>query len=241
MVTSEDERKCVFVPRPCNVEGDEIPLEVCRLCLNAWKLIGGQINVKKHFATKYFEAKVETPVKAEFKSLSESLAELDKMFAEEEIGIKEYLERRKEIVNSESQRRAWTKMYEKTMLDSAGETFVGLAVVKGGKVEHVYPEAFRLPEGFTAAVKPLYELCKSLDQGSERLRMSTQKFNLQSLGFKDGRLTLLLIGPNQRFEDYEETAENAFKILMETEITEALPRIHDEITQRQNAYTRSMR
>lgn len=38
-VENMEERKCPFIEgKECHVDTDEIPLEVCRLCIDAWKM-----------------------------------------------------------------------------------------------------------------------------------------------------------------------------------------------------------
>jgi len=41
-------RMCLFVPeRPCDIDLDEIPVEVCKLCLEAWKVYVTNVTVKR--------------------------------------------------------------------------------------------------------------------------------------------------------------------------------------------------
>lgn len=42
-------KKCVFVPDwKCPIETDEIPLEVCKLCLEARKIQSKQMKISRH-------------------------------------------------------------------------------------------------------------------------------------------------------------------------------------------------
>jgi len=122
-------RRCAFVPgRVCNVEGDEIPLEVCRLCLETWRSMS-HVTVKRAAGTFEMlraaeEAKplqaverqpvqVQQPVEREEAvqpptpatqpervDMAEALAELDRLFAEDKISLEEYIQERKRIVES---------------------------------------------------------------------------------------------------------------------------------------------
>jgi len=45
---TEVKRMCLFVPeRPCDIDVDEIPLEVCKLCLEAWKVHVSNLTIKR--------------------------------------------------------------------------------------------------------------------------------------------------------------------------------------------------
>ncbi len=83
-------RRCVFVKdRECLVDVDEVPLEVCRLCIEAWKTQVNMIMVRRS-VVKALEAL--------------PLIELDRMFESGEIELEEYISRRGKILESLRQR-----------------------------------------------------------------------------------------------------------------------------------------
>ncbi|MBS7609598.1 hypothetical protein KEJ19_03380 [Candidatus Bathyarchaeota archaeon] len=106
-------RRCVFVSgRACNFDEDEIPLEVCQLCLETWRAICS-ITVKRPKMLKEAEKArslqaqrplpVEEGIKTfqfEGKDVAERLAELDRLFAEDKVSVEEYVRQRKRILES---------------------------------------------------------------------------------------------------------------------------------------------
>lgn len=53
MVESSLKRRCVFIEKPCNIEADEIPIEVCYLCIEAWRLSSIQARSKELYHDKH--------------------------------------------------------------------------------------------------------------------------------------------------------------------------------------------
>jgi hypothetical protein len=101
-------KTCLFVPkRLCSLEVDEIPLDVCRLCLEAWKAYIGYMMVRRpHARAEELAPSIheETapplqaePVRAGRKSF-ESLQEIDRHFMNGELTLQDYLMKRKEAV-----------------------------------------------------------------------------------------------------------------------------------------------
>ncbi|MEM1659492.1 MAG: hypothetical protein QXK94_10715 [Candidatus Jordarchaeales archaeon] len=217
------ERRCVFIDRSCNIDVDEIPLEVCSLCIDAWKFSEGRTTVKRavEVSRSVGMAKPAYRGEAEVKrSLTESLTELDKLFQEDKLTIEEYINRRREIVNSNlgGSESSGSK-------PSVG--WVGLAVLNRGNVELTYPEGFRLPEGFRASAKHLYELSRAV---GSNFTISTPTFNLQCLGTKNGRLITLLAPPYMKLEEHEGLVDAASSILKGSEnMEEAIQKLYEEV------------
>ncbi|MEM2685837.1 MAG: hypothetical protein QXM01_02015 [Candidatus Bathyarchaeia archaeon] len=94
-------RRCLFVKsRECLVDADEIPLEVCRLCIEAWKIQASTIMVRRE-VVKTLEA-VGVPT---------ALLELDHMFENGEIELDDYIEKREKILES-LKRQTYSKLEE---------------------------------------------------------------------------------------------------------------------------------
>jgi len=100
---------CIFVNGwMCPVNGDEIPLEVCRLCIEARKTQAALMTVKRleresdedvlsltlpsHSQT--FSSKPGQDV------LRQQLSVLDRQFENDQISLEEYIQRRKSIVRA---------------------------------------------------------------------------------------------------------------------------------------------
>ena len=125
------DRRCVFIPgRKCHVDADEIPLEICQLCLETWRAMSNRVTVRRSLErlraaevqpiqtveeqpvqaeqqlVKREEA-VQTPAAAQSErvDMAEALAELDRLFKKGEIEMEEYVRRRKSIVDSARQKR----------------------------------------------------------------------------------------------------------------------------------------
>ncbi|MFA5869711.1 MAG: hypothetical protein WC941_08440 [Candidatus Bathyarchaeia archaeon] len=90
---------CMFVADyTCQLEVEEIPLEVCRLCVEARKSHGDMLakTVKRTVRKTEAPKPVAEPRIAE--SELESLSSLDRLFVNDEIALEEYVRRRGEAV-----------------------------------------------------------------------------------------------------------------------------------------------
>lgn len=239
-------RRCAFVDRPCEVESDDVPLEVCRLCLEAWKAESGLITVKRpvraaemHRPAPVEERAVEEkPVEAVSKTMNEELRELDKLFTEGKIGVEEYVERRKGIVNSATAPKGWLKQLEERWLQRQAKAPLCVVLVEGGRTKKVYPQIRNPPDWFASIAKPLLELCRVLGRGEGGVRLEAGELKVASLGYRDGKLALLLLGAGQSFSDYEETFKEMRRRLEEdSDWEDALPKLYDDyFRQRQPPY-----
>ena len=107
-------KECVFVKGwMCPVNGDEIPLEVCRLCIEARKTQATFMTVKR--LEKELEEAVVAPELPELSltppspasqpfppkpALRQQLNALDRQFENNQISLEEYIQRRKSIVEA---------------------------------------------------------------------------------------------------------------------------------------------
>jgi len=233
-------RRCAFVDRPCEVESDEVPLEVCRLCLEAWKAESELITVKRprraaetHKPAPVEERAVEEKPVARSLSLSktmnEELRELDKLFTEGKIGVEEYVERRKGIVNSAASPKGWLKQLEERWLQRQVKAPLCVVLVEGGRTKTVHPEIRDLPDWFENIAKPLLELCRVLRRREGSVRLEAGELKVVSLGYRDGKLALLFLGAGQSFSDYEETFKDIRRRLEEdSDWEDALPKLYDD-------------
>jgi hypothetical protein len=210
-------RKCVFVDKPCEVESDSIPLEVCRLCLDAWKVRSSTIMVSRTAITPEVPPKpmlersvevkpAETETK-ESKSMAEQLGELDRLLFEGKINVEDYLERRKKIVNSVASPTNWLKQMEERWFGRQAQPLPYAILVEGGRAKTFYPESWRPPEALIRILKPLYEICRMLNERS--IRLHAEDFKIEVLGYRDGKLALLFLDEGQSFSDFDRIIEEA--------------------------------
>jgi hypothetical protein len=97
----ERRMRCIFVDEwICQIEVDEIPLEVCRLCVDARV---GQANkaIKTIKRTRIIPPKLESKID----EAGESLLSLDRLFMDGKINLENYLKKRREAV----ERREFTQ------------------------------------------------------------------------------------------------------------------------------------
>ena len=97
--------RCVFVDGwLCPVNGSDVPLEVCRLCIEARK-IQAEFTMVKRSGRESEEAIVASefflkPSPLIQDALRKQLTELDKQFENDQISLKEYIQIRKSIIEA---------------------------------------------------------------------------------------------------------------------------------------------
>ena len=252
--------ECVFVPgRVCPVELEEIPLEVCRLCVEAWGLSGRNMSVKPpkrrlevavegSGASEIFRVEPGAPRVAEAKSpsVSESFAsarsqislpELDKLFWEGRIEADEYVRRRREIVDSMKREESPFVSFERALenLDLAmlGKRFILL--VEDGRVKARYPKGAALPEGLEGSgdfLRAVQGIFTALSRNSIDAQIEVGSRRIMCLGCRGKKLALLIIDSRARLENFEGGIMEARRMLGESESWEKiLPLIHNIIVE----------
>ena len=251
------ERRCAFLPnRICYVEADEIPLEVCRLCLEAWKAGNERVTVRRSVGVEAPEmpsafrkptvqtqplerAERETSVnsvKPEREQML-SLAELDRLFAEDKIGLNEYLEKRKRIVNSAKRGNSTFAVLEE-MLKGSERKATGILIMDRGRVTAKHPEDWALPDGFDGRLlKTVYDLYMASSQLNADAHLQIGGARIIGLACRGKRLALLFLNSSLDFENFEDSVR---KIRSELEMREdwndVLPRLYDEYFHRVYVY-----
>jgi len=229
------DRRCVFIPeRNCHVDADEIPLEICQLCLETWKAMSNRVTVRRSLdrlraaEVQPIQTVEERPVQAEQQpvkveeasqppaaaqpervDMTEALAELDRLFEEGEIDLEEYVRRRKSIVDSARQKRNSLLNSLDRILGRAGSEYVGLVLVEkemfGVKIRASAPKGWRQPESLDGeALRAVYKFYASLKERAEDIRLEYRDFKVASLGFRDGKLALLICDVNREPGELEE-------------------------------------
>lgn len=232
-------RRCAFIDRPCEVESDSVPLEVCRLCLDAWKAAHSTIMVSRPLITpeisqpaserpaEAVEAKPAGAKPVESKDLSEELSKLDKLLFEGKISVEEYLEKRKKLVGSSASSTSWLKQMEEQWLGKLAQPLPYAVLMEDGKVKALYPEGWTPPKSLAKALKPLYELCSALGGGD--LHLEAGAFKVTVLGYRDGKLAMLLLERGTGFSYLDEVVEEArARLKASSDWEKALGALYDE-------------
>lgn len=221
------EQRCAFLPhRVCHVEADEIPLEVCRLCIEAWANESGNVTVKRSMqgleATETAASalkkptlqalpspEAEVPLKPEPEQAPGSLTELDRLFAEGKIGLGEYLESRKRVVNSAKRGNSRFAALE-AMLDRPERGAARTLLLEEGKVKAKYPEDWALPSGFEGRLlKAVYELYMASNGQGVDARLEAEGMRVISLGCMGKKLALLFLDSSVKPEYFEDEVMKA--------------------------------
>jgi len=248
MEKAEAERGCIFVAgRVCSVGLDEVPLDICRLCLEAWRTDREHVTVKpvKRLAVESSRALETVVVKPRAASESArpersqlSLTELDKLFWEGKIEVDEYLKKRKEIINSlgrgESPFFSFEQAVERLGVSSISESAVFL--VEGGRVKARHPEGAALPEGVEGsgeALKAVQEFFGALNRRHVDAHIEVGWKRITCLGCRGKRLALLVLDSGAKLENFEDGIREARNMLNESESwDEILPLLHDVVVGR---------
>lgn len=243
--------RCTFIAnRACHVEAEEIPLEVCRLCLEAWKAENENITVRRSIggveapelpsALLKPTARVETPrnsMKPEHEETL-SLAELDRLLAEDKIGLSEYLERRKRIVNSAKREYSPFVALEEMLKGGSERKAAGILIMEEGKATAKHPEDCALLDGFDdRLLKTVYDLYMASKRLNSDVRLQIGDAKIIDLGCRGKRLALLFSDSSLDFKDF---MDSVGKIRSELKMHEdwgtVLPRLYDEHFRRVPAY-----
>jgi len=96
-VTGKTEgRRCAFVwDWTCHVESEDIPLDVCRMCLEARRL---RIEEASRVVKRTVGVVEPSKPGLEAEALMKAISRIDRMFEEGEIDLEEYIKRRSEAL-----------------------------------------------------------------------------------------------------------------------------------------------
>lgn len=250
-------RRCIFIPdRECRVDADEIPLEICQLCLEAWRAMNSRVTVRRSLdelrmaGVQPIQAVEGQPVQLvkgeeavqrpaahqpERVKVAEALAELDRLFEEDKIGLEEYVRRRKSIIDSARQNRNSLFNGFERFLGRAESGCLGLILVEkemfGVKVKAAAPRGWRQPESLDGeALSAIYNFYASLKERSEDIHLEHRNYKVASLGFKDGKLALLISEGNSEPRELEEHVRKfSSRLRRETNWEGNLERIYREL------------
>ena len=230
--------KCIFRREWwCPVEADEIPFEVCRLCIEARRtqtvMAMSRQGMAEEPPAELFQPPITSTKEEPAQSLSSLLSELDRRLFEGRIGMDEYLEERKRIIDSHKQNGESQFIGLEKILEVRGESRLGLILVKRGKLgisATAYPQGLPLYKGLNRKlVESIFELCTSAGEQAENMLVKLKDVKLAKIALKDGKLMLLALEPNQNPEEYEEENENILHDLKKAENWEKiLPQLYEK-------------
>jgi len=240
---------CVFVPgRACPVDLDEVPLDLCRLCMEAWRAHMERVMIRP--VRREQEVSVEGPgpsradktrpltlggsaqpaLAHETLTRQPSLSELDKLFWEGKIDVSEYIKRRKEAVNSLANERSPFSSFEEALerLGVEGPAQGAVFVVERGRVKAAYPGGAILPEELEGEpLEALRELYASLGRLGEGVCLEVGGRRIACLGRRGRKIALLVLDSSAKLEDFAEGVKEARVMLEERDDwEEALPLLY---------------
>ena len=200
-------KKCVFVEEwDCHVEIAEIPLEVCRLCVEARRSHASNIKIIR--AIKKFESpKLRKKIR-----VINNLHTLNGLFTKGEISIEEYLRRRREVVNrlrreAESLRGARTELEGK--VEEEAPTPAGLALIEwndklGPVVKTTYPKGWKLHDKLNdEMITVIYSLYAMSREQTEGMCLEFKSSKVVNIGGEKEKMVLLVLDPDQDIKKYK--------------------------------------
>jgi len=218
--------KCIFRKDwLCPFDAEEIPFEVCRLCIEARKTKTAVVRsqgMAEEPLTQPAEFRLPAnPTEAEpiisssnsVKNLSSRLYELDRQLFEDKIGIDEYLEERRKIIDSLKRNMENQFVGLEEILEVGGESKLGLILVKRGRFgvsATAYPRGLPLYKGLNRKlVESVFDLCASAKEQAENMVVKFKDVKLVKLALKHEKLMLLILKADQNPEEYEKEIGNA--------------------------------
>jgi hypothetical protein len=165
-------RKCAFIEeRPCNFATDEISMDFCKVCIDAWKAGGG--------------AKAAAPKDDRSK---EKLAQIDKLFQDGALEPDDYIRLRKSLTEEKPKNAP----VEVAKVGRKG--FHLLLVEKGmfSKKVRTFPAGWKLPPTITGKlVESLYSMCDSAEKASD-VKLEVEDTKIACLARDGGSLALIV-------------------------------------------------
>lgn len=215
-------RQCIFVAgRPCPFPDDEIPLQTCQVCIEAWKT---DLTVRARTGnltpmTQRTVTLTDGRSMAEVAATQARLKEIDELFEGGQIEPGEYVRMRKEEI-------------ERLMLDDEPalrldgldveaehaeprQTRVAV-VVKSLFGNRVYtsPHDWKLPEAVSdAVIDQMFKLADERSPGNIRIGVCDHK--VACIRHAKGKMALLVIDMDEAFETYEAELARLSKVFKE--------------------------
>ncbi len=221
-----DERRCAFVhSRHCYVEVDNIPLDVCQLCIEAWRIDRELTARETQYSNIAQLQSIRTPSPSIQASeiqqtlpkpeIEEKLRRLDQLFLEDSVDPQEYVRRRTEILGNASPQSQSTTLTSPTpkmdSIDTVMHSIRVMVVEKklGGYKIDKLPGDWDQPEFLnTRFIDSLFQLTGSLAE-RQKITIQIDRHKLAILSYSDSSIILLMLNED---ESVEEARNEALKV-----------------------------
>ncbi len=160
-----EQRKCAFIEgRGCSFAADEISMDFCRVCIDAYRATGGARGAAPEDRAK------------------EKLAQIDALFQRGELEPEDYIRLRKGLMGGGEEAKP------------ARRGFHLLLVERGimGKKVRTFPAGWRLPGAVTGKlVESLYSMCDAAERATD-VKLEVGEVNIGCLARDGGKLALIV-------------------------------------------------
>lgn len=167
-MTASGGRRCTFVPdRECDFEPDQISMDFCRVCVDAWRASGGSRGV----------------------DVARKLAELEGLFKEGKLEAEDYVRLRKTLVAGPAEAEEVGKGPPRR------KGFHILLVERRlfSKKARAFPHGWRPPASITGKlVESLYSMCKTAGAATD-VSVEVDDVDMACLGQRGETLALLVV------------------------------------------------
>jgi len=188
-------RKCAFIEeRQCNFESDQISMDFCKVCIDAWKSGGGG-----------------KPAGLQADKSKEKLAQIDKLFQEGELEPDDYIRLRKGLMEEKPKRAV------EEPVKGGRKGFHLLLVEKGmfSKKVRTFPAGWKLPPMITGKlVESLYSMCESAEKASD-VKLEVEETRIACLARDGGKLALIVT--NDDLDNYRQLVASVGASLVDAE------------------------
>lgn len=187
-------RKCAFIEdRPCTFDADQISMDFCKVCIDAWKASGG-----KNAAPREDKSK-------------EKLAQIDKLFQDGQLEPDDYIRLRKGLMEekpvggSEEPAKPTRKGFHLLLVEKS----------LFSKKVHTFPPGWKLPPTITGKlVESLYNMCDSAEKATD-VRLEVEETKIACLGRDGGDLALIVTEDD--LADYQQLIASVGASLVDAE------------------------
>jgi len=206
------QRDCVFVQgRPCPFPSQQIPLQTCQVCVEAWKT---EVALKSRDAEQQplqaFAATGGGPVAGARETMSR-LNEVDRLFMGDNLDPEEYVRLRKKqterLAGGDRPRLNLDKLDEaEAQAAEPRGTRVALIVKSPlGKRVHTHPKGWELPAAINdGVIDQILRLAKT--RPADEIRIGVAGYKLACVKHAKGKLLLLVLDGDEDFQTYEAEA-----------------------------------
>ena len=199
------QRGCVFVEgRACPFPSQEIPLQTCQVCVEAWKteasLRLGASGEPVHAVSVANAGSI-----AEDQETLKRLGELDNLFIDDNLDPEEYVRLRKSQTDRIANGSRPRISLDELEVEAPEPREIRLALIvksfMGNKV-HTYPECWRLPAEINdGVVDRLLKL--ATDRGDEETRVGLAGYKVAVVRHAKGKLLIMVMDGDEEFQAYE--------------------------------------